>query len=576
MIANPLHTPFFAVFRTQVLLNSKRLAPYVMALLCGGNALLWWGWGPAQGRRWAINSDFMIANALPVYSFMTLPLFTAVIMADPVIRDFRVGIDPLIFSKPVSRATYLLGKFFGNFFVLVCGQAAFPITWFVLQWFSRPGMIVQDVKFVPFPKHFLVLVVISHLVLAAFYFTVGTLTRNAKLVYGLGVCFYPVYITYQTVILKSLPLRWGSMFDPLLMLWGKLHHDGFSNSAEWLNQLVITYDADLLINRAGVLLLAAGLLTLTYRRFTIGERPQKVHFSFLNLSTASERISFEPETVQHNWIEQDYEVRRAPVALPSVTTAGNGVRTNFRKLVAALAIEFRLLLSERSLVVIIPIAVLLSTMEVVFWNVRADRSYSAAYVSNIAGNSLLFMIGISIFYMAEALQRDRDLRIEPLVWSQPIPNFVLLFSKFLSTLLLVCTLLISVSLIAVVAQVLKGNGPVELTAYLRVYFWILIPNAIFLTATATFLKVFLRDRYLTYTAAIGIGVGLLYVYSQGHRGWIYNPLLFKLWDYQDLQGGNSLYRIAQHRVFVLVVALVLLALAHLFYQRRSTNRRVRR
>ena len=49
------------------------------------------------------------------------------------------------------------------------------------------------------------------------------------------------------------------------------------------------------------------------------------------------------------------------------------------------------------------------------------------------------MIGMSIFYMGEALQRDRDLKIEPLIWSQPIPNFVLLFSKFLSTLLLVFT-----------------------------------------------------------------------------------------------------------------------------------------
>jgi len=219
-------------------------------------------------------------------------------------------------------------------------------------------------------------------------------------------------------------------------------------------------------------------------------------------------------------------------------------------------------------VVIIPIAVLLSTMEVIFWRVGTDGSYSAAYVTNIAGNSLLFMIGISIFYMVEALQRDRDLRIEPLIWSQPIPNFVLLFSKFLSTLLLVCVLLVSTGLIALVTQILKRNWPIELMAYLRVYFWILIPNAIFLTAAATFLKVLLRDRYLTYTAAIGTGVGLFYLYSQGHTGRLYNPLLFRLWEYQDLQGDN-LSRIAQHRAYVLLVALVFLALTHLFYQRRS-------
>jgi len=88
-------------------------------------------------------------------------------MADPVIRDFRTGIDPLIFSKPVSRAQYLLGKFFGNFFVLVCCQAAFVLTLFALQTVRKPGMIVQDVKVFPYLKHFLVFVAISHLVLAA-------------------------------------------------------------------------------------------------------------------------------------------------------------------------------------------------------------------------------------------------------------------------------------------------------------------------------------------------------------------------------------------------------------------------
>src|SRR5829696_5781321 len=174
---------FAAIAFNEVLLNSKRIAPYVVALLCGGNGLLWWGWGPATGRGWATNSDFFIAGVLPVYSFMFLPLFTAVIMGDPAIRDFRVGIHPLIFSKPVSRASYLLGKFFGNFFTLACCQSAFVLAFFVLQWVPKQGMVVQQPKFFLYPKHFLVFVAISHLVLAAFYFTVGTLTRNAKIVY---------------------------------------------------------------------------------------------------------------------------------------------------------------------------------------------------------------------------------------------------------------------------------------------------------------------------------------------------------------------------------------------------------
>src|SRR4051794_35278635 len=118
---NPFQTRFGAIFWNEVLLNSKRVAPYAMAVLFAANAVLWWGWGPAVHLGWATNSDYYIARNLLAFSFLLgLPIFNAVIMSDPVLRDFRTGVDPLIFSKPVNRAQYLLGKFLGNFFVLVC------------------------------------------------------------------------------------------------------------------------------------------------------------------------------------------------------------------------------------------------------------------------------------------------------------------------------------------------------------------------------------------------------------------------------------------------------------------------
>ena len=214
---------FIAIFGNEVRLNSKRVAPYFMALFCAGCGLLWWGWGPLVGLGVAVNSDFAIAGVLPPYSFLFLPLFTALFMADPVSRDFRLGIDPLIFSKPISRAEYVLGKFFGNFFVLACCQFAMPAAWFVLQAASKQGVTTQDWKVFPYVKHFLVLVMISHLGLAAVYFAVGVFTRNAKIVYALGVAFYPIYIAYQSVLLSSLPWRWKLALDPLVMNRGDVH-----------------------------------------------------------------------------------------------------------------------------------------------------------------------------------------------------------------------------------------------------------------------------------------------------------------------------------------------------------------
>src|SRR6266446_2495039 len=110
---SPTQTTFFAVFQNEVLLNSRRVAPYALAIFFSSNAVLWSVAGAAVHYGWATNSDFYIARNFAGFAFgiLGLPLFAAIIMADPVIRDWNLGVDPLIFSKPISRGQYLFGKF---------------------------------------------------------------------------------------------------------------------------------------------------------------------------------------------------------------------------------------------------------------------------------------------------------------------------------------------------------------------------------------------------------------------------------------------------------------------------------
>ncbi|PYS27715.1 MAG: hypothetical protein DMF75_19865, partial [Acidobacteria bacterium] len=566
---------FAAIAYNEVLLNSKRVAPYAMALLCGGNALLWWGWGPATGHGWAVNADFFIAGVLPVYSFMTLPLFTALFMADPVIRDFRAGIDPLIFSKPVSRAAYLLGKFFGNFFVLACCQSAFVVTWFVLQAVPKQGVITQQWKVIPYIKHFLVFVVISHLGLAAFYFAVGALTRNAKIVYGLGVAFYPLYIAYQKVLLSSLPWRWKLALDPLVMNRGGKFH---AIPDEVMNHLVVVYEPDLIVNRAVMILMAAICLTILYVRFAMAERPGKIEtFSVLNLSTAAEGVYYpesSPVTRLDEFEKPDYKATALfpHVPVPEVTRVNEGIRANVSKLIAALGVEFRLLRAERSLIILMPLAIFLSILDLAFYQVVPEVSYSATYASGTAKGLLLFLVGMTVFYTGEAMHRDREARIEPVLWAAPAPNNVLLLSKFLATLLLTLSLIVLVGLIAIVIQIIRGHTPIEVQPFLITYSVILLPSLISLTAISIALNVFLRNKYLVYMVSIGTGAGLFYLYSIGHNHWLYNPLLYQLWNYAELTGaGNNQARIFMQRLYCLGIATACLSLAHVFFQRKSTT-----
>ena len=572
----PFRTPFFAIFQNELLLNSKRVAPYVVALLSAGNAVLWWGWGPATGRNMATNSDAFIAGVLPFYCFLFQPLLAMVIMADPTIRDVRVDINSLIFSKPVSRAEYLLGKFFGNFFTLSCCQFMFSATLFVLQWVPKHGMLVQEAKFLAYPKHFVAYVVISFLPLAAFYFTVGTLTRNVKIVYGLGIAIYPVFISYAVVFLKRLPWAWGALLDPLLINWGN-KHEIHRTSAEAFNQLVIVYDSIFIANRIGMILLTAICLTILYLLFTTAERSEKAaKFTFISLSSAAGGVYYpdRPDSTSLDEFETPAYGARAitpSVAVPEVARVNKGIGATINKLIAALGVEFRLLRAERSLVVVMPPAIFVSILEVAFYNLPPDVSHSAAYATNTAKLLLLFLIGIAVSYTGEAMHRDREVRIEPVLWATPAPNNVLLLSKFFATLSLLAGLLVIVSIAAVVIQIFRGHTPIDVSAYLKVYGIILLPGAVFLTAMSLFLNVVLRNKHLVYVVSIGMAVGLFYLYNTGYNHWLYNPTLYRLWSYADLVQMKTALPLIIHRIFAIGAGVILLVLAHLLFSRRSTG-----
>jgi hypothetical protein len=138
-------------------------------------------------------------------------------------------------------------------------------------------MVVLPVRVVPYFKHFFIIVVISHLILAAIYFAAGTLTRNAKVVYGLAACFYPAYVGYRLLVLKNAPKIVGVISDPLgwSVQFG-LRSEIWYRSADFLNQYVVTYSREAYANRALMIIFSAVLLLIVSFRFRIDPQEKKI------------------------------------------------------------------------------------------------------------------------------------------------------------------------------------------------------------------------------------------------------------------------------------------------------------
>jgi ABC-type transport system involved in multi-copper enzyme maturation permease subunit len=351
----------------------------------------------------------------------------------------------------------------------------------------------------------------------------------------------------------------------------------WGQSPEWVDQLVMAYTPVMIANRALVILAAAVCLMIVCRRFRIAEpSAQPENSSWLKLSADSEVIYYDPPILQPDHTASDLRsvgvektAAKAP-AVPSVISANAGLRANLAKLAAAVGIEFRLLRSERSLVVITPLAVFLPALELAFYRVVPEVSYSATYATGTARTLLFFLIGMTVFYVVESMQRDREVRIEPVLWSKPAPNSVLLLSKFLATFLLMLSVMTIAGLTAIAIQLVRGHAPLEIYPYLITYTVILIPSIVFMAGVSILLNVLLREKYLAYVVIVGVGAGLFYLYGQGYNHWLYNPTLYGLWTYSDLSGAGS-GRILTQRIYWLALACLCLALAHLGFRRKSAK-----
>lgn len=578
VFATPSLLPLGAVTRSDVRFNVTRAAPYAVMLVFIGNALLWWGAGPAPSRGWATNSDVFIVGMFTVFSFMTLPFFVALIMGDPVIRDFELGIDPLVFSKPVKRFEYLLGKFLGNFAVLVACEACFALTLLLLQATPLEGMLTVAPRVTPFVKHFLVLIVLSSLPLAMLSFVVGTLTRSVKLVYAATTLVYVLYGAWQVVVLRSLSPTWRVALDPLLMNWSDAHKVA---PAAIINDLEFGYGLDVAVNRALAVLVSTLLFALLYARFSPlpAAPPVGSVLSFGGVKHRGPRGRARRSRPPGPSSTASTDVPARPVVAPA--TGARARRHTERQRVrgqwatslgAQFNIELRAIAAERSVVVLLPLAVVFCLVDAAYLDAPGTLP-SASYATSVAVPLLIACTAITIIYLGESMARERTLRIEPLVWAAPVSNAALLLAKLAATLVLALVVTSLVMAGGAGIQVAHGHGPITLGPFALVSAVIVLPTLLFAIAATLAVNVAVHDKHAAYAACLAI-VGLMYwLLTHGYDGPWYNIPLLGRWTLDQLsQAGSPRTFVLLHRGYVLVLTMVLSSASLAAFARRRDGR----
>ncbi len=420
------------------------------------------------------NAPFVIVQLMSIMSVIGIFAITAFV-AGAIHRDFDRNTAELIFSKPIRKIDYMLGRFGGalviSFGVLISSGLGILIGSY-MPWIDPER--VGPFMFAPYLWATLVMVVPNLIFIGAVFFTVAGLTRSMLFTYLAVVGFFVAYSISGNMLGNMENESLAALFDPFGLA-------SISNATRYWtiveqNNSVPGITGGILLNR--IIWMGAGLLV-----FVMG------YFSF----------SFSKKTAGRFRRKKNTPARSADrivesVSIPQVgRTFGRG--TSLSQYWCQAKIEMASVFKSVPFIVILAFGMLNVIGSSGFANQMFGTSVwpvTHLMIQNIQGSFAFLLVIIGTFYAGELIWKERSLKLNEVYDALPISTWVPFAAKMTALVLVTFAFLIVGALTTMGYQIWngyytfeplvygKGLGimglPFALTCVLAVFLQVLSPN----------------------------------------------------------------------------------------------------
>lgn len=507
------------------------------------------------GGQTAFNAPYVITLITVVLSF-AFTIITSAIVSVAIIRDTEHQTEPLLFTTPLTKSAYLLGRFSGSVFLAALLQSATCLgimagfwTGHYLPWevaWSNYGLLPFNAWH--FIQPFLVFAVTNIFITGAFFFMSGALGRNILIIYMQGIVLVVIYQVLFGIVGDPGAHFWVACFDPL-GVQTFVYMARYMTPAEQNTMLIPLTDV-LLYNRALWITLASLALLFTWFRFSFSEKG-----AYHPVQKDSSR-SASPNTGHET-------------PLPKINAAFS-IATTAYQLVKLAAHYFRLIWREPPF----RIMVLTGMASLIIRIVRMSGAYDTSLFPT-TGSVLaaldsfnFFLLIILVFFSGELVWRERDLKFDAVSDALPVSVVALALAKFLALMLVITSLLALLMLTGVLTQVIGGQEQINMTAYLLVLFGEKL-STLFLYAIPMFLVMLLvPNKFLGFTIVILLVVVRTYMNQLGVEHGLLQYASGALGTYSDMNGfGHAPRSFVWFRLYWMALAIVMLMVVVWFYPR---------
>ncbi len=491
--------------------------------------------GPVGNANGKVMLNGPYAN---IYNDIGVSFFGVIIIAaifgTSILRDFQRDVIQILFTKPVSKLSYLGGRWAGSFVTTVFAFSGILLGEYLgtlAPWADRTRIAPNHLSW--YLQPFFSIVVVQIFFLGSLFFLVAALSRKIFIVYLQGAAIFMLYLIGLTIFsaTRSLEHFWSGILDPV----GFLYNDAITRywTVVERNSLLYSWSAHaangvFLYNR--LLWSSVGLLALVavWKLF-----PMSVEA--LTTSTSGKRAAL-ARAQELNATSG----RRSLVAakLPAVRQVF-GARTSFAQLVSLTRLRVSNILHEVPFWGILLLMAGIALSNGHYAGRSADTNvWPVTYLmlQAVEGGATLFLYIVATLYAAELIWRERDTHFSGIHDALPVSETTDWFSKLLALCFVEVIMLAVTALCGVIMQTVAGYYHYELGQYFKELYVVTFPQVLLFALLAMFVQTMVSNKFIGHGVIIGLFVLTPILFNFGWENTLYLIGNTPPYTYSDMNG----------------------------------------
>ena len=435
------------------------------------------------------NSPYVILQLTSTLTLIFM-MVTSAIMGVAIVRDFDHNTEVILFSTPMKKMDYLLGRFGGSFIILILVYSGIVLglmTGFAIGDYMPWEVDWKEKEMLPlnvwhYFQPFLFYCVSNLFIIGSLFFMSGALGRKTIVIYTQGIVLLVLYSIAGTFLADLESQDLAALLDPFGIQ--ALEYTSRYWTPSDKNTLLMPMEGLVLYNRLIWMSVAALALVGTYYGFS---------FNVVRNSWIRRKAAVTSKT----------KIKPEAILIPVVRQIIN-VRTYIQQLVRLSFFYFKLVVKEIPFIAILIVGMLFLFISALNMNeLYGTSSYPTTYsVLGVLGGFTLFFLIIAIFYSGELVWKERDVKFNLIMDAMPMPSFTALLSKFFGLVLIYLIMILVLIVCGVIIQASKGYYKFELSLYFSTLYTSTLIFLVLYTLLAIFIQVLVNNKFLGFALCI--------------------------------------------------------------------------